>query len=243
MLEDTLIMSEKESPDSKKKHFYTFQDENFSRKVDKIIKKYGDQSIGVIFEIKEVYIKDDTFIPAEITSYTVGEGGSIQDRDTLYISPKMKEDMEADGYTLVKKEGTFFLGDSATGDEIYTYCCSVDDERNARMSELLTEAQDTANIEGAYLRKDPDFFTMEFYSIRKNQAEDEDRMYYVAAYQKLNVLIQPYSLTAAGGRGIMYVEVYVIEMFAIIVFLIIVAAVVVKIRIGLWNKIQNKADI
>lgn len=231
MLKDTLIMVEKESPDSKKCHYYTFKDDAFTKEIDEIVSKYGDKIGSIVFNIKDIYVKDDSFVPAEISCYYVTEGGQVSKSKTLYEAPKSKTEMENNGYSFIVRDDSFFLGSSATGDKCFVYCYGLDSERENMVNDVFNEAVNNSggNPDNVYVRKDPGPFTVELYSVRKNDGKDAKHTYYVMAYEYMNVLIQPYLLSALGGRGILYVELFVFEVFFIFVFSIIIAFLIERI--------------
>ena len=234
-VDDTLlyIESDEEKPDSKKRHFYAFKDENLANEIDKLVKEYDDNIGTVVFNVKDVYVKDDnTFIPGEVSCYAMGSGGSQNNLRTLYTAPKDKAGMEEDGYRYVRKNENFFLGESGLNGASFAYCYGLDDEREQRVSEILDWAIQNSggSPDQMYERKDISPFSMELYSVRKNDSSDADRTYYILIYERINVLAQGYSYTALNGRGIMYGEIYALEMIGLATVFMIIAALIVKIK-------------
>ena len=234
-VDDTLlyIESDEENPDSKKRHFYAFKDENLANEIDKLVKEYDDNIGTVVFNVKDVYVKDDnTFIPGEVSCYAMSSGGSQNNLRTLYTAPKDKAGMEEDGYRYVRKNENFFLGESGLNGASFAYCYGLDDEREQRVSEILDWAIQNSggSPDQMYERKDISPFSMELYSVRKNDSSDADRTYYILIYERINVLAQGYSYTALNGRGIMYGEIYALEMIGLATVFMIIAALIVKIK-------------
>ena len=233
-VKDTLLYVEdnEEKPDSPKRKYYSFRDERLTAGINQLVKEYGDNIGMVVFNVKNVYVKDDTFIPDEVSCYAMGDGGTQNNRMTLYRAPKDKAGMEADGYRFVGKNENFFVGETALKGDSFCYCYGMDAEREKRVKEILDEVVQSSggNPEQVYERKDISPFSMEMYSIRKNDGKDEEHTYYVVIYERVNVLLQAYSLNALNGRGITYVEIYALEMIGLAAAFMLIAVLIVMIK-------------
>ena len=231
MKKDILVMAEREDPDSKKYTYHTFHDDAASEKLDKLVKEHREEIGMYILRVNDVYVKDDTFIPGKFSYYTIGEGGSKKNETVLYICDKTREEMEAEGYTFEHKNESFFLGEPAMGDRCFAYIYGVDSDREPRIEEIFKEAEESTGgeLDHFYVKKDLSPVSMEFYSFRKNEVEEAENVYYVLAYERMNVLFSMYNTTFRNGRGILYIELFGYEACGIIFLFIIVAAVTVKI--------------
>lgn len=242
-VKDTLFYIEdnEEKPDSKKRHYYAFKDEKLAGEIDKLVREYGENIGMVVFNVKDIYVKDDTFIPGEVSCYAMGEGGSTNNLRTLYKAPKDREGMEAEGYRHIKKNENFFVGETALKDASISYCYHLDKGREDRLNEILDGVIQSSggNPEQVYERKDISPFSMEMYSVRKNDGKDEEHTYYVVIYERINVLGQPYSLNVLNGRGILYGEIYALEMIGLASAFMLIAALIVKIKRKKMNRMNE----
>ena len=233
-VKDTLLYIEdnEEEPDSPKRKYYAFKDERLTAGINKLVKDYGDNIGMIVINVKNVYVKDGSFIPGEVSCYAIGDGGLQNNRTTLYRAPKNKAGMEEDGYRFVGKSEDFFVGETALKGDSFCYCYGLDVEREKRVKEILDEAIQNSGgkPEQVYERKDISPFSMEMYSIRKNDSKDEEHTYYVVTYERVNVLLQAYSLNALNGRGITYVEIYALEMIGLAAAFMLIAVLIVKIK-------------
>ncbi len=228
--EGTILLNEKDAyPDSNKKHIYGFYDKDLAMRLQGMIEEYGYDIGEFVFNLKGAYIVDDnTFFPERIICYRVGEGGAKMDEQVLYITDITGGDTEHAGAEYLHVDENFFLCDALISSDV-AYISVKANGNMARVNELVKEASDKSGgkLSDTFFRKDLNPATMELFSVQKISEGD----YYAVCYRKINILFDAYSYSMFGGRGVLYIEVYVFEAFVIILLFIIASQIITGIRI------------
>ena len=224
MLDGALLMCERTEPESKKYNYYIYQDPSIKEQLQEMILKYGEDTGEFVFNIKGVFIKDNTFVPASLECYSVGRSGNIGNQKKFYTTAGSKEEMKAEGYSYRSINENFFIGRAAMGDDTFVYCSEPDSERLNRINKLMDKAKDSGKVDGYYYKKSHGLFTIELFCIHANEDANDSHTYFSSAYEKMNLLFEPLSLSALGGRGFLYGELYLLELFIALIAALLIAS-------------------
>lgn len=242
MKDNTLMLITVESEgDSKTRIYYTYEDDSLKEQMQGIINEYGDRIGTVVFHVTDGYIKNHEFVPAKLTYYSVGQGGSLSNETALFTNVKDKESMENDGYSFYHIDNEFTLGQIGSGNEneegFVVYCREIDPERMERIDALIKESQNLkrhSNDGRIFIKKKQGIFAKEYFTINEFSPEDGAGPFYSVTYEKKNALFDILSYATMEKYGFVMIFIMILEVIAGIVLAFVGGYLYQK-------KIKNKA--
>ncbi len=241
MKENTLLLVRKNldaDSDSAKKTraYYMYQDDSLTEQMQDLFHKSGERIGTLVFEVKGGYIRGEEFVPERLSYYSVGEGGSLSNVTDLYTTAKSREEMEKDGFQYLDLYDAFNTGNisgDSDEDSFMVYCSEVNSEKKDRIKELIAECQNWkgGTVDGrTFIKKKAGLFTYEYFSLTELRPEDTEELYYAVTYEKKNALFDILSYNSAGGNGLMYVGLIIIEIIVAIVLTIVAAVIIIRVK-------------
>ena len=224
MFENTLILVRTEKIEDKKvRILYSFQDDEFARKMRELRENVGDNYEYVGFHIDNAYIKDDTFVPAKMSYYAQDSNGKKSKEYELYTNASDKEAMIYNGYQFCEVANDFTFGDSIVSDKdnayFVTYIGEVDKKVKDRIDELLQEGQKTHPDEKNYIiTKRTGFYQNEIFSFNTYGTDDSEHIYHGVIYDYSNSaasLLDTVTIPGAGFGDLIFLFVGIIASFVI----------------------------
>lgn len=170
-----------EDDECKGKLYYIYTGDEFSKAMSDVKNQIADGA-DAHFTIKNLYIKDFTFVPEYLEYYCISKDGNVSEIQTISMD-KTKEEMLADGYELVEVNESF-MDENYLGN--FTYVASRNTEVEEVMNKYLQEYKKTG---GANLRKvlKNGLINYELIDVRACEFEGTDEKIYMVTYKK-NVL-------------------------------------------------------
>ena len=215
--------------------YYIYQDDSLTEQMQGLTDLLGNKINTVVFHVQDGYIRDNEFVPAKLSYYSVGEGGSLSKEKELWVAAKDREAMENEGYSFYEIDDSFLIGDIADNsdsDSYIIYAAGLESEKKNRIEELLKESQNMRGTSGdgrIFIRKKSSLATVEYFS--QNKCEfDDGQVYYAVAYEKKNVFFDIFSYSMFGGHGLFYIGLIVIEILVSVALAIAGAAIYLKVK-------------
>lgn len=229
MMENTLLYVKRDiAGGSNAEVFYTYSDDALTEVMNGLMDKNVNTIGTFVFEVNGLYTKGDEFVPKSIKYYSVGEGGTKQDGDYIPTAAKTPEEMIADGYEYVTFEDQFRVGDISDNSDYITYCYAIKEEPKAKMEEVLKNAVDNGELD-TVIRGKESLFTVEYYRVSKYDVPEMGKSIYTVSYKRSALLYEIFGYGMFGGRGLLYIEWFIIQTVLIILLSVVIALIINKI--------------
>ena len=230
MTTDTLLLVKRDAKESHAEVFYTYKDADLTDRMNDLLETYGSVEIGkVVFCMEGAYIRGDSFIPEKLTYYSIGQGGSKSETETIETKVRDREAMEADGFKYYDLKDEFRIGDISDAGDYVTYCYAIPDKTRAIIENKMNTAISNGEIDTTIYGKQR-LFTVEYFRVSEVEIPKLRKNVYAVSYKYDNVLYEIAIHGFAGGRGLLYLELFFLE-FAIIMLLSVpIALVINKVR-------------
>ena len=238
MYGDTLMLVKKDSDNTNAELFYTYNDALFSEVMNGLRDKYGSDLGEFVFEINGAYIKGDEFIPKRIDYCRVGKGGMISDKSTISTGAKDREEMEAEGYEYFGIEDRFLIGDISDTGNFVTYCYSIQPQNRERMEKMMDRAVSGGNFDTTEKGRNG-LFTSEYLRVNKVEVKELGKCIYAVSYKYDNLLYDIAINKALGGRGLLFIELFIAEFAGIMILSVAAALVVNKVKYRKTHEING----
>ena len=205
-VEDTFVLVQKKVVNGKNQRSYSFfYDESIGAKIKDIVEQKGDDSTKLYFELKDAYIKEDTFVPGKLSYYISDRKQSTSEVSDIYTSPKGKEEMEKDGYTYCEVDTSFQEGDISGDSELSVYPLyygEIDSDVKSKVMDFVTDNMDKADKvqdNCIFVKKDKGLKSTEFFSMKKMTTADDSNAFYAVTYNEQSLLHMVVSSMISGG--------------------------------------------
>lgn len=186
---DMLLFSKKEeNNESKARLIYIYENDDFTEKMNAV--KDGVYTGGgdAFIHIEDIYIKDFTFIPKKAEYFIVKENMGEPVKKILYEEEKSDDEMIKEGYELYEIDSTFDMVGSL-GDD-FEYISAVDEDTRGKINECINEYKDSGMPKEMRKKLSHNPLCFEVIDIKEHNPDGTDSKYYVATYEKKDVLKQ-----------------------------------------------------
>ncbi|MCR5700859.1 MAG: hypothetical protein K6G76_01795 [Lachnospiraceae bacterium] len=186
---DMIIFSKKtDDSESKARLIYTFENDDFTGKMNAVKDEVYNGGGEAFIHIEDIYIKDFTFIPKKIEYFIVK--GNLGDpvMKSLYEEEKSDDEMKQEGYELYETDSTFAMVGSM-GDD-FEYISSMDHDTRDKINECIKEYKDSGKPKEMRKKLSHKPLCFEVIDIKEHSVDGTDSRYYVATYEKKDVLMQ-----------------------------------------------------
>ena len=186
---DMLLFSKKdESNESKARLCYAYEDDGFTEKMNSVKEEVFYGGGEAFIHIEDIYIKDFTFIPKKAEYFIVKENMGEPVKKILYEEEKSDDEMIKEGYELYEIDSTFAMVGSL-GDD-FEYISAVDEDTRGKINECINEYKESGMPKEMRKKLSHNPLCFEVIDIKEHTPDGTDNKYYVATYEKKDVLKQ-----------------------------------------------------